>query len=621
MSEEQKEMQVEAAEKAAKKVAPVTTAEPEENFDWDAYENDAVVPASEKDALTQKYAETLSKVGEKEVVEGTVISMNKREVVVNIGYKSDGIISLNEFRYNPELKVGDKVEVYVETQEDKKGQLTLSHKQARALRSWDRVNEALEKDEIIKGFVKCRTKGGMIVDVFGIEAFLPGSQIDVKPIRDYDVYVGKTMEFKVVKINQEFKNVVVSHKALIEAELEQQKKDIISKLEKGQVLEGTVKNITSYGVFIDLGGVDGLIHITDLSWGRVNHPNEIVTLDQKLNVVILDFDDEKKRIALGLKQLTPHPWDALSADLKVGDTVKGKVVVMADYGAFVEIAPGVEGLIHVSEMSWSQHLRSAQDFMKVGDEVEAVVLSLDRDERKMSLGIKQLKSDPWQNIEEKYGVGTKHTATVRNFTNFGVFVEIEEGVDGLIHISDLSWTKKVKHPAEFTQIGAPIEVVVLEIDKENRRLSLGHKQLEENPWDVFETIFTVDSVHEGTITEIFDKGAVVALPYGVEGFATPRHLVKEDGSQAKVDEKLEFKVIEFNKAAKRIIVSHSRVFEDAQKSEEKAKKNAEEKSTKKAVKQVKEKLEKTTLGDITELAALKEQMTADAAAAKEENKD
>ena len=621
MSEEQKEMQVEAAEKAAKKVAPVTTAEPEENFDWDAYENDAVVPASEKDALTQKYAETLSKVGEKEVVEGTVISMNKREVVVNIGYKSDGIISLNEFRYNPELKVGDKVEVYVETQEDKKGELTLSHKQARALRSWDRVNEALEKDEIIKGFVKCRTKGGMIVDVFGIEAFLPGSQIDVKPIRDYDVYVGKTMEFKVVKINQEFKNVVVSHKALIEAELEQQKKDIISKLEKGQVLEGTVKNITSYGVFIDLGGVDGLIHITDLSWGRVNHPNEIVTLDQKLNVVILDFDDEKKRIALGLKQLTPHPWDALSADLKVGDTVKGKVVVMADYGAFVEIAPGVEGLIHVSEMSWSQHLRSAQDFMKVGDEVEAVVLTLDRDERKMSLGIKQLKSDPWQNIEEKYGVGTKHTAIVRNFTNFGVFVEIEEGVDGLIHISDLSWTKKVKHPAEFTQIGAPIEVVVLEIDKENRRLSLGHKQLEENPWDVFETIFTVDSVHEGTITEIFDKGAVVALPYGVEGFATPRHLVKEDGSQAKVDEKLEFKVIEFNKAAKRIIVSHSRVFEDAQKSEEKAKKNAEEKSTKKAVKQVKEKLEKTTLGDITELAALKEQMTADAAAAKEENKD
>ena len=618
VAEEQKEVQVEAEKKAAKTVAPVTTKEPDEDFDWDAYENDSVVLNENKEELTQKYAETLSKVGEKEVVEGTVISMNKREVVVNIGYKSDGIIPLNEFRYNPDLKVGDKVEVYVESQEDKKGQLTLSHKQARALRSWDRVNEALENDEIIKGYVKCRTKGGMIVDVFGIEAFLPGSQIDVKPIRDYDVYVGKTMEFKVVKINQEFRNVVVSHKALIEAELEQQKKDIISKLEKGQVLEGTVKNITSYGVFIDLGGVDGLIHITDLSWGRINHPNEIVQLDQKLNVVILDFDDEKKRIALGLKQLTPHPWDALDQNLKVGDKVKGKVVVMADYGAFVEIAPGVEGLIHVSEMSWSQHLRSAQDFLKVGDEVEAVVLTLDREERKMSLGIKQLKPDPWEHIEEKYGVGTKHTAIVRNFTNFGVFVEIEEGVDGLIHISDLSWTKKIKHPAEFTQIGAPIEVVVLEIDKENRRLSLGHKQLEENPWDVFETIFTVDSIHEGTITEIFDKGAVVALPYGVEGFATPKHLVKEDGTQAKVDEKLPFKVIEFNKAAKRIIVSHSRVFEDVQKSEEKAKRSAEEKATKKAVKQVKEKLEKTTLGDISELAALKEQMEN---AAKEEKKD
>ena len=612
MSEEQKEMQVESAEKETQKVAPVTSAEADDNFDWEAYENDDVTPVSQKKELEEKYAGTLSQIAEREVVDGKVISMNKREVVVNIGYKSDGIISLNEFRYNPDLKVGDTVEVYVETQEDKKGQLTLSHKKARAMRSWDRVNEALEKDEIIKGFVKCRTKGGMIVDVFGIEAFLPGSQIDVKPIRDYDIYVGKTMEFKVVKINQEFKNVVVSHKALIEAELEQQKKDIISKLEKGQVLEGTVKNITSYGVFIDLGGVDGLIHITDLSWGRVNHPNEIVQLDQKLNVVILDFDDEKKRIALGLKQLTPHPWDALDAELKVGDKVKGKVVVMADYGAFVEIAPGVEGLIHVSEMSWSQHLRSAQDFMKVGDEVEAVILTLDREERKMSLGIKQLKADPWQNIEEKYGVGSKHKAIVRNFTNFGVFVEIEEGVDGLIHISDLSWTKKVKHPAEFTQIGAEIYVVVLEIDKENRRLSLGHKQLEENPWDVFETIFTVDSVHEGTITEIFDKGAVIALPYGVEGFATPRHLVKEDGTQAKVDEKLDFKVIEFNKAAKRIILSHSRIFEDAQKSEEKAKKTAEEKSTKKAVKQVKEKLEKTTLGDISELAALRDQMTAKA---------
>ena len=611
MAEEQKEMQVELAQEETKKVAPVatTSAEADENFDWEAYANDDVIPASEKEELVNRYAETLSSVVEKEVVEGTVISMNKREVVVNIGYKSDGIISLNEFRYDPELKVGDKVEVYVETQEDKKGQLTLSHKKARALRSWDRVNAALENDEIIKGYVKCRTKGGMIVDVFGIEAFLPGSQIDVKPIRDYDIYVGKTMEFKVVKINQEFKNVVVSHKALIEAELEQQKKDIISKLEKGQVLEGTVKNITSYGVFIDLGGVDGLIHITDLSWGRVNHPNEIVELDQKLNVVILDFDDEKKRIALGLKQLTPHPWDALSADLKVGDRVKGKVVVMADYGAFVEIAPGVEGLIHVSEMSWSQHLRSAQDFMKVGDEVEAVVLTLDRDERKMSLGIKQLKNDPWQNIEEKYAVGTKHKAIVRNFTNFGVFVEIEEGVDGLIHISDLSWTKKIKHPSEFTQIGADIDVVVLEIDKENRRLSLGHKQLEDNPWDVFETVFTVGSVHEGTIIEMLDKGAVVALPYGVEGFATPKHLVKEDGSQAQLDEKLPFKVIEFNKDAKRIIVSHSRIFEDAAKAEEKAEKKASKKASKKEeTPMIQNQAASTTLGDIDALAALKEQL-------------
>ena len=598
-----------AEQEELKKVAPVaTTADPDDNFDWAAYENDDVVPAAEREALAKRYEETLSSVAEKEVVEGTVIAMNKREVVVNIGYKSDGVIPLSEFRYNPDLKVGDKVEVYVENQEDKKGQLTLSHKKARALQSWDRVNAALENNEVIKGFVKCRTKGGMIVDVFGIEAFLPGSQIDVKPIRDYDVYVGKTMEFKVVKINQEFKNVVVSHKALIEAELEQQKKEIISRLEKGQVLEGTVKNITSYGVFIDLGGVDGLIHITDLSWGRVNHPSEIVQLDQKLNVVILDFDDEKKRIALGLKQLTPHPWDALDPNLKVGDHVKGKVVVMADYGAFVEIAPGVEGLIHVSEMSWSQHLRSAQDFMKVGDEVEAVILTLDREERKMSLGIKQLKNDPWQTIEEKYAVGTKHKAIVRNFTNFGVFVEIEEGVDGLIHISDLSWTKKVKHPAEFTQIGAEIDVVVLEIDKENRRLSLGHKQLEENPWDVFETIFTVGSIHEGTITELFDKGAVIALPYGVEGFATPRHLVKEDGSQAKVEEKLPFKVIEFNKGAKRIILSHSRVFEDERKAAEDEKRKDESAATKKAVKKVKEKLEKTTLGDITELAALKDQM-------------
>ncbi|NOU60310.1 30S ribosomal protein S1 [Marinifilum caeruleilacunae] len=586
----------------------VDNSAPDAEFDWDAFTNEEGFGGEKRTELEAMYDKTLSTVAEKEVIDGTVISLNKREVVINIGYKSDGIVSLNEFRYNPELTVGDTVEVYVESQEDKKGQLVLSHKKARALRSWDRVNSALENDEIIKGYIKCRTKGGMIVDVFGIEAFLPGSQIDVKPIRDYDVYVGKTMEFKVVKINHEFKNVVVSHKALIEAELEQQKKEIIAKLEKGQVLEGTVKNITSYGVFIDLGGVDGLIHITDLSWGRVTHPSEIVELDQKLNVVILDFDDDKKRIALGLKQLTPHPWDALDAELKVGDTVKGKVVVMADYGAFVEIATGVEGLIHVSEMSWSQHLRSAQDFMKVGDEVEAQILTLDREERKMSLGIKQLKADPWAEIDTKYAVNSKHTAKVRNFTNFGVFVEIEEGVDGLIHISDLSWTKKVKHPAEFTQIGAEIEVVVLEIDKDNRRLSLGHKQLEENPWDVFESIFTTDSIHEGTIVEVFEKGAVIALPYGVEGFATPRHLVKEDGAQAKVEEKLQFKVIEFSKAAKRIILSHSRTFEDVKKAEETAAKKEAAKSTKKGVKKVKDSLEKTTLGDISELAALKSQL-------------
>ena len=591
-----------------KNVAPI------EDFNWDAYENGESVASASHEELEKAYDNTLNKVNDREVVDGTVIAMNKREVVVNIGYKSDGIIPMSEFRYNPELKVGDTVEVYIENQEDKKGQLVLSHRKARATRSWDRVNAALENEEIIKGYIKCRTKGGMIVDVFGIEAFLPGSQIDVKPIRDYDVFVGKTMEFKVVKINQEFKNVVVSHKALIEAELEQQKKEIIGKLEKGQVLEGTVKNITSYGVFIDLGGVDGLIHITDLSWGRVSDPKEVVELDQKLNVVILDFDDEKKRIALGLKQLTPHPWDALDTDLKVGDKVKGKVVVMADYGAFIEIATGVEGLIHVSEMSWSQHLRSAQDFMKVGDEVEAVVLTLDREERKMSLGIKQLKQDPWETIEEKYPVGSKHTAKVRNFTNFGVFVEIEEGVDGLIHISDLSWTKKVKHPSEFTQIGADIEVQVLEIDKENRRLSLGHKQLEENPWDVFETVFTVGSVHEGTIIEMLDKGAVVALPYGVEGFATPKHLVKEDGSQAQMDEKLSFKVIEFNKDAKRIILSHSRIFEDAAKAEERAeKKAATKKSTGKredVAPAIQNQAASTTLGDIDALAALKEQMEA-----------
>ena len=586
--------------------------QPLEDFNWDAYENGEVVAATSHEEQEKAYDNTLNKVNDREVVDGTVIAMNKREVVVNIGYKSDGIIPMSEFRYNPDLKIGDTVEVYIENQEDKKGQLVLSHRKARASRSWERVNAALESQEIIKGYIKCRTKGGMIVDVFGIEAFLPGSQIDVKPIRDYDVFVGKTMEFKVVKINQEFKNVGVSHKPLIEAELEQQKKEIISKLEKGQVLEGTVKNITSYGVFIDLGGVDGLIHITDLSWGRVSDPHEVVELDQKLNVVILDFDDEKKRIALGLKQLTPHPWDALDANLKVGDHVKGKVVVMADYGAFIEIAPGVEGLIHVSEMSWSQHLRSAQDFMKVGDEVEAVVLTLDREERKMSLGIKQLKADPWESIEEKYPIGSKHTAKVRNFTNFGVFVEIEEGVDGLIHISDLSWTKKVKHPSEFTQIGADIDVVVLEIDKENRRLSLGHKQLEENPWDVFETVFTVGSIHEGTIIEMLDKGAVVALPYGVEGFATPKHLVKEDGSQAQLEEKLQFKVIEFNKDAKRIILSHSRIFEDAAKAEERAEKKAAKKanSKKEETPMVQNVAASTTLGDIDALAALKEQLEA-----------
>ncbi|MDR2810239.1 MAG: 30S ribosomal protein S1 [Tannerellaceae bacterium] len=589
--------------------------QPVEDFNWESYEQGDSYGEENKENLVKTYDETLNTVKDKEVVVGTVTSMNKREVVVNIGFKSDGVVSMSEFRYNPDVKVGDEVEVYIESQEDKKGQLILSHKKARVTRSWDRVHEAKEKDEIIKGFIKCRTKGGMIVDVFGIEAFLPGSQIDVKPIRDYDVFVNKTMEFKIVKINDEYKNVVVSHKALIEAELEQQKKDIISKLEKGQVLEGTVKNITSYGVFIDLGGVDGLIHITDLSWGRVSHPEEIVQLDQKINVVILDFDDEKRRIALGLKQLTPHPWDALDQSLKVGDHIKGKVVVMADYGAFIEIAPGVEGLIHVSEMSWTQHLRSAQDFMKVGDEIEAVILTLDRDERKMSLGIKQLKSDPWEDIESRFPVGSKHTAKVRNFTNFGVFVEIEEGVDGLIHISDLSWTKKIKHPSEFTQIGAEIEVQVLEIDKENRRLSLGHKQLEENPWDVFETIFTVNSIHEGTLIEALDKGAVISLPYGVEGFATPKHLVKEDGSQAVVDEKLLFKVIEFNKEAKRIILSHSRIHEDEQKN---AKKEAATIANEKKVKRSKKEeeaplilssVEKTTLGDIEELAALKEKLS------------
>ena len=583
--------------------------QPLDDFNWDEFENGTNAGVSKTD-LEKAYDETLNKVTEHQVVEGTVISVDKKEVIVNIGYKSDGIIPASEFRYNPDLKVGDKVEVYVENQEDTKGQLVLSHKKARLSKSWERVNAALENEEIIQGYIKCRTKGGMIVDVFGIEAFLPGSQIDVHPIRDYDVFVGKTMEFKVVKINQEFRNVVVSHKALIEQELEQQRKEIIGKLEKGQILEGTVKNITTYGVFVDLGGVDGLIHITDLSWGRVSDPHEVVSLDQKINVVILDFDEEKKRIALGLKQLTPHPWDALDPNLKVGDHVKGKVVVMADYGAFVEIAPGVEGLIHVSEMSWSQHLRSACDFMKVGDEVEAVILTLDRAERKMSLGIKQLKEDPWETIDEKFPIGSKHVATVRNFTNFGIFVELEEGVDGLIHISDLSWTKKVKHPSEFTSVGASIDVVVLEIDKENRRLSLGHKQLEKNPWDEYEAIYTPGSVHQGTITELMDKGAVVALAEGGEGFATPKHLTKEDGTMAKKGETLDFKVIEFVKETKRIILSHSRTFEEgnepvAKPTHKRANSGRKNNNETAMINNV---AASTSLGDIDALAKLKAQM-------------
>ena len=583
--------------------------QPLDDFNWDEFENGTNAGVSKTD-LEKAYDETLNKVTEHQVVEGTVISVDKKEVIVNIGYKSDGIIPASEFRYNPDLKVGDKVEVYVENQEDTKGQLVLSHKKARLSKSWERVNAALENEEIIQGYIKCRTKGGMIVDVFGIEAFLPGSQIDVHPIRDYDVFVGKTMEFKVVKINQEFRNVVVSHKALIEQELEQQRKEIIGKLEKGQILEGTVKNITTYGVFVDLGGVDGLIHITDLSWGRVSDPHEVVSLDQKINVVILDFDEEKKRIALGLKQLTPHPWDALDPNLKVGDHVKGKVVVMADYGAFVEIAPGVEGLIHVSEMSWSQHLRSANDFMKVGDDVEAVILTLDRAERKMSLGIKQLKADPWECIETKFPIGSKHVAKVRNFTNFGIFVELEEGVDGLIHISDLSWTKKIKHPSEFTSVGATIDVVVLEIDKENRRLSLGHKQLEKNPWDEYETIYTPGSVHKGTIVEMMDKGAVVALAEGGEGFATPKHLTKADGSMAKKGEELDFKVIEFVKETKRIILSHSRTFEEGKdepvsKPSHKRSNNGGRKNDTPVINNV---AAGTSLGDIDALAKLKAQM-------------
>jgi small subunit ribosomal protein S1 len=581
-------------------------------FDWEiTSKKHETYSKEERERLADIYDKTLSSIAEHEVIDGTVVSISNREVVVNIDYKSDGVIPVNEMRYNPDLKVGDTIEVYVESQEDTTGQLLLSHKKARILRSWERVNAAYENDEIIKGYVKSRTKGGLIVDVFGIEAFLPGSQIDVKPIRDYDIYVDKVMEFKVVKINHEYKNVVVSHKALIEDELEQQRAEIIAKLEKGQVLEGMVKNITSYGVFVDLGGVDGLIHITDLSWGRINHPNEIVELDQKIKVAILDFDENKKRIALGLKQLTPHPWDSLDPELKVGDKVKGKVVVLADYGAFVEIAPGVEGLIHVSEMSWSQHLRTAQDFLKVGDEVEAMILTLDREERKMSLGIKQLIPDPWENIQEKYPLNSKHKAVVRNFTNFGIFVELEEGVDGLIHISDLSWSKKIKHPAEFTKISEEIDVIVLDVDAENRRLSLGHKQLEENPWDVFETVFTPGSIHKGTITNQADKGMIVALPYGVEGFAPSRHLQKEDNSMPKVDETIDFKVIEFSKENKKIILSHSRVYQDAvaaERSKEKAQAKGEEESTRRSVRRIKENIEKTTLGDIEALANLKSDM-------------
>lgn len=584
--------------------------QPLDDFNWDEFESGSKAGNGEGE-LTKAYDETLNKIQEHQVVEGTVISIDKKEVVVNIGYKSDGIIPASEFRYNPDLKVGDKVEVYVESQEDKNGQLELSHKKARLQKSWDNINKAMEGDEIIQGYIKSRTKGGMIVDVFGIEAFLPGSQIDVHPIRDYDIFVGKTMEFKVVKINQEFRNVVVSHKALIEAELEAQRKEIISHLEKGQILEGTVKNITTYGVFVDLGGVDGLIHITDLSWGRVSDPHEVVELDQKINVVILDFDQEKKRIALGLKQFTPHPWDSLDQNLKVGDHVKGKVVVMADYGAFVEIQPGVEGLIHVSEMSWSQHLRSAQDFLKVGDEVEAVILTLDRDERKMSLGLKQLKEDPWENIEVKYPVGSKHTAKVRNFTNFGIFVELEEGVDGLIHISDLSWTKKIKHPSEFTKVGETIDVVVLEIDKENRRLSLGHKQLEQNPWDTYETIYKPGTVHIGKITESMDKGAVITLNEGGEGFATPKHLVKEDGTQAQLGEELPFMVIEFVKDSKRIILSHSRTFEDV-KDEPRRENNhrggGRRQQQHQETAQIQNVVAGTSLGDLGVLADLKKRM-------------
>lgn len=580
-----------------------------ENFDWDKIDEDgSKYSAEEQSRMEDLYTKSFKSVDENAVIMGKVVSINSREIVVNIGFKSDGVINASELRYNPDLKIGDEIEVYVESQEDANGQLQLSHKRALILKSWKRVNEAYDNQEIIKGYVKGKTKGGLIVDVFGIEAFLPGSQIEVKPIRDYDVYVDKTMEFKVIKINHDYKNVVVSHKALIEDEIEAQKAEIISKLEKGQILEGTVKNIASYGAFIDLGGVDGMIHITDLSWGRISSPEEVVHLDQKLNVVILDFDEEKQRIALGLKQLTPHPWDNLDPNLKVGDKVKGKVVVIADYGAFVEIIPGVEGLIHVSEMSWSQHLRTAHDFLKVGDEVEAVILTLDREERKMSLGIKQLIPDPWADILTKYPVGSKHTATVRNFTNFGIFVELEEGVDGLIHISDLSWSKKIKHPAEFTKIGEPIDVVVLEVDTDNRRLSLGHKQLEENPWDVFETVFTVGSVHQGTITSMNDKGAVVALPYGIEGFAFNRNLMKEDKSMAKVDDVLDFMVVDFSKESKKIHLSHTKTWQASRDDEDRQRDDEARRQAKEIAKINESNVEKPKLGDLNILQSLKEDL-------------
>jgi len=586
-------------------MATTKTTQGTADFDWEALQLDGYSQV-ERSEMSDVYEKTLTSINEKEVIQGTVVHLTKKEVIINIGYKSEGVIAANEFRYNADLKVGDVVDVYVECREDKTGQLIVSHKTARMHSAWIRVNEVLKTGEVITGHVKCRTKGGLIVDVFGIEAFLPGSQIDVKPIRDYDVYVGKNMEFKVVKINEEFRNVVVSHKALIEAELEEQKKQIISGLEKGQVLEGIVKNITSYGVFIDLGGVDGLIHITDLSWGRVSHPEEMLELDSKINVVILDFDDEKKRIALGLKQLQPHPWDSLDAELAVGDKVTGKVVVMADYGAFIEIAAGVEGLIHVSEMSWSQHLRSAQDFMKIGDSVEAVVLTLDREERKMSLGIKQLMPDPWSNIDTKYAVNTQHTAKVRNFTNFGVFVELEEGVDGLIHISDLSWQKKIKHPSEFCKTGEAMEVIVLEIDQENRRISLGHKQLEENPWEVFEATFAEGTVHNGTIIEMKDKSGIVSLPYGLEGICPAKHLKKADGNNAGVEEVLDFKVIEFNRDARKIVVSHIRTHEEH--AEPATSSRPSRKSNANNLNAINKNAEKSTLGDLDALAELKEKM-------------